>query len=57
MDTMWTFGEVIIYTWIEFIKDYFYNLNNKLILLPFKSSINDKRFVTNYDKIGLERNL
>ncbi|CAF1276620.1 unnamed protein product [Rotaria sordida] len=52
MDKMWQSGEVIIYTWIEFLKDYFYNLNNQLILSDIKSSINDKRFLTNYDKIG-----
>jgi len=55
MDTMWKSGEVIVYTWMEFLKDYFYNLNNQLILLSIESSINDQRFLTNYDKIGSKR--
>lgn len=52
MDTMWKSGEVIVYTWIELLKDYFYNMNNQLILSSAESSINDERFLTNYNKIG-----
>jgi hypothetical protein len=56
MDTMWKSGEVIIYTWIEFLKDYFYNLNNQLTFTSKnESSINDQRFLTNYNKIGSRR--
>jgi hypothetical protein len=52
MDTMWKSGEVIVYIWIEFLKDYFYNLNNQLILSSIESCLNDQRFLTNYNKIG-----
>jgi uncharacterized Fe-S cluster-containing MiaB family protein len=55
MDRMWKSGEVIVYTWIEFLKDYFYNMNNQLILSSIESSINDQRFLTNYNKIGSKR--
>jgi hypothetical protein len=55
MDTMWKSGEVIVYTWIEFLKDYFYNINNQLNLSSIESSINDQRFLTNYYKIGSKR--
>ncbi|CAF5207859.1 unnamed protein product, partial [Rotaria magnacalcarata] len=52
MDKMWMSGDVIVYTWIEFLKDYFFNLNNQFILFDINSSTDDKRFRTNYDKIG-----
>lgn len=52
MDTMWIPNEVIVYTWIEFLKDYFYTMNNQLILPSIESSIDDQRFATNYNQIG-----
>lgn len=52
MDEMWQPGEVIVYTWVEWLKDYIYSLNNKFILIDTEGSINDKRCLTNYDKIG-----
>ncbi|CAF3201143.1 unnamed protein product [Rotaria socialis] len=52
MDKMWISGDVIVYTWIELLKDYFFNLNNQFILFDINSSTDDKRFRTNYDKIG-----
>jgi hypothetical protein len=56
MDRMWERGEVIVYQWIEFLKDYFYNINNQLLLPPpLQFSLDDKRFFTNYDKIGSKR--
>lgn len=55
LDSLWIPGEVIVYTWVETLKEYFYNKNNQLVLSETKSSINDKRFLTNYDKIGLKK--
>ena len=55
MDKMWKVGDVIIYTWIEFLKDYIYNMNNQFILFNVKSIVNDKRFLTNYNQIGSKK--
>jgi hypothetical protein len=55
MDSMVTPGEVIVFNWIELIKDYFYQMNNQLALLSNESSRDDRRFTTNYDQIGAKR--
>ncbi|UJR08284.1 hypothetical protein I4U23_012556 [Adineta vaga] len=55
IDAKWQSGEVIVYTWIELLKEYVYSLSDRLILCSTLSSITDKRFETNYDKIGSKR--
>jgi hypothetical protein len=56
MDSMSKSGEeVIVYSWIELIKDYFYQMDNQLILSSNESSRNDQRFTTNYNQIGSKR--
>ncbi len=55
MDSMGTSGEVIVYSWIELIKDYFYHMDNRLVLVSIESSRNDQRFSTNYNRIGSKR--
>ena len=52
MDQMWNPGEVIVYTWIEFLKG---SLNNELVLSTSECTRDDQRFVTKYDQIGARR--
>ncbi|CAF3523234.1 unnamed protein product [Adineta steineri] len=55
MDAVWESGEVIIYTWIELIKEYICHLSNEFILRSALSSIDDPRILSNYVKIGSKR--
>ena len=53
IDSLWQAGgEVIVYTWIESIKDYF---DHQLILSEKDFTMNDQRFSTNYERIGSKR--
>ena len=55
MDAAWNPGDVIVYTWIELLKEHLYNLSSQFILRPSASTMDDPRFVSNYHQIGSKR--
>lgn len=57
LEQLWTPGDVVIFQWIEFLREFF---NEKLILSASNSSTNDenandRRFSTEFHRIGFQQ--